>query len=88
MRIAFSISRSSASSEVVGEAASQIPQEERGRHPEIPWSGITRFRNRMIHGYDFVNLDIVWAIANDDLPPLIAQLEAILSGGAEEATRD
>jgi len=35
-------------------------------------------RNRLIHGYDSVDFDILWAIVNNDLPPLIARLESIL----------
>jgi uncharacterized protein with HEPN domain len=46
--------------EIVGEAASRMPQEERARHPEIPWSDIVSLRNRLIHGYDEVDFDILW----------------------------
>ncbi|HEU4752832.1 MAG TPA: HepT-like ribonuclease domain-containing protein [Armatimonadota bacterium] len=65
--------------ELIGEAASQIAPAERANHPQVPWSGITRFRNRLIHGYDVIDYDIVWAVANDDLPPLIQQIELILA---------
>jgi uncharacterized protein with HEPN domain len=64
--------------EIVGEAASRIPEEERARHPEIPWAQIVGLRNRLIHGYDAVDLDILWQIVTADLPPLVASLEAIV----------
>jgi len=44
----------------------------------IPWRGIIGLRNRLIHGYDAVDLDILWTIVQDDLPPLIDELRRIL----------
>jgi len=64
--------------EIVGEAASRMPAQERVRYPEIPWSEIVSLRNRLIHGYDSVDFDILWQIVTDDLPPLIAVLERAL----------
>ncbi len=64
--------------EVVGEAAARVPPEERTRFERISWRDIVDFRNRLIHGYDDVNFDIVWSIIQTDLPPLIAELERIL----------
>ena len=64
--------------EIVGEAASRIPEEECARFPEIPWAQIVGLRNRLIHGYDAVDLDIFWQIVVADLPPLVANLESIL----------
>lgn len=65
--------------EVVGEAAARVPDECRRRHPEIPWQDIADLRNRLIHGYDSIDLDVLWMILHDDLPPLIHRLETILS---------
>jgi uncharacterized protein with HEPN domain len=65
--------------EVIGEAATRVSDATRQANPNIPWSQITGTRNRLIHGYDRVNFDILWRIVNDELPPLIAQLEVILS---------
>ena len=64
--------------EVVGEAASRTTKEDRKKHPEIPWPAIVGLRNRLIHGYDLVDFDVLWQILNDDIPPLIAHLEKIL----------
>jgi len=64
--------------EVIGEAASRVPREERDRHPEIAWPDIVGLRNRLIHGYEKVDFNILWKIIIEDLPPLIAELEKIL----------
>ena len=64
--------------EIVGEAASRIPEEECARYPEIPWAQMVGLRNRLIHGYDAVDLDILWQIVKVDLPPLVAILETIV----------
>ena len=64
--------------EIVGEAAGRVPAEERARHPEIPWAEIVGLRNRLIHGYDSVDFDVLWPVVSDDLPPLIAALEKAL----------
>jgi uncharacterized protein with HEPN domain len=65
--------------EVIGEAASRVPDEDRTRYTGIPWPQIVGLRNRLIHGYDAVDMDILWQIIEYDLPPLIAALETILS---------
>ncbi len=64
--------------EIIGEAASRVPSEDCARYPEIPWPQIVSLRNRLIHGYDAVDLDILWQIIESDLPPLIATLEIIV----------
>jgi uncharacterized protein with HEPN domain len=65
--------------ELIGEAASQVPLEERNRHPQVQWSGVIRFRNRLIHGYDVIDPDIVWAVIQKDLPTLVEQLDRIIA---------
>jgi uncharacterized protein with HEPN domain len=66
--------------EILGEAARRVPSETQQMHPSIPWSFIIGMRNRLIHGYDRVDLDIVWSVVVDDLPPLVAHLEEITAG--------
>jgi len=46
--------------EIIGEAAGHVPAEERIRHPDIPWPETVGLRNRLIHGYDSVDFDILW----------------------------
>ena len=64
--------------EVVGEAAARVPEDFRCRYPQVPWRQTVALRNRLIHGYDVVDFDILWTILNQDLPGLIAALEAIM----------
>lgn len=61
--------------EIIGEAASRVSEESREANPEIPWSQIVSLRNRLIHGYDSVDLDILWEILQADLPDLISKLD-------------
>ena len=68
--------------EIVGEAASRVTAQTRATHSQIPWNQITGMRNRLIHGYDFVDHEILWQTLTDDLPVLVAELERIL--GAED----
>lgn len=65
--------------EIVGEAANRMPPEDRDRYPQIPWSQIIGLRHRLIHAYDQVDFDILWEIVTRDLPPLVAELERIVS---------
>jgi uncharacterized protein with HEPN domain len=64
--------------EVIGEAANRVPAPERLQHPGIPWRQIVSLRHRLIHGYDTVNMQILWQIIVSDLPPLVTALEAAL----------
>lgn len=65
--------------QIVGEAASRVSEGTRTRHPQIPWTQIVALRNRLIHGYDAIDLEILWQIVRNDMPPLAAQLETIVS---------
>ncbi len=65
--------------EIVGEAASRVSVDGRAAVPQIPWKEIVGMRNRLTHGYDAVDLDILWNVIQDDLPPLIDQLQTIVN---------
>ncbi len=67
--------------EIVGEAANRVPEEIRLRHSAIAWPQMVSLRNRLIHGYDSVDMDILWQILKEDLPSLISGLEEALSSG-------
>lgn len=67
--------------EIVGEAASKIDPSYRAEYPSIPWPSIVGMRQRLVHGYDVVDRQILWDTITDDLPPLIAELEGILEAG-------
>ena len=64
--------------EMVGEAATRIPEATQARYPDIPWREIIGTRNRLIHGYDAVDFDILWEIVTADFPTLASRLRAIL----------
>ena len=66
--------------EIIGEAATRIPKEDQARFTDISWPEIVSLRNRLIHGYDTVDFDIVWQIIKQDLPGLIESLKKILGG--------
>ena len=60
--------------EIVGEAAARVSPGARDEHPAVPWSEIVGLRNRLIHGYDSVDMDVVWSIIESDLPALVRAL--------------
>lgn len=64
--------------EIVGEAAAKIAPADRATYPQVPWAKIVGMRQRLAHGYDVVDLRVLWDTITDDLPPLITELERIL----------
>lgn len=64
--------------EMIGEAAARVSQDTRDGCPQIPWTDIVGMRNRLIHAYFDINLDLVWDTITNDLPPLIAELDNVL----------
>jgi uncharacterized protein with HEPN domain len=56
--------------EVVGEAAGRFPKERRKAFPEVPWQKLVGLRNVLIHGYNGIDMDIVWDIVEERLPGL------------------
>jgi len=66
--------------EIVGEAANQVSKATREQLPGIPWADIVGMRNRLVHAYFDINLEILWRTVQYDLPPLIAVLERVLKG--------
>lgn len=63
--------------ELIGEAATHIPDEVHAAHPEIPWRMIIATRNRLIHGYLGIDDDTLWSIIQDDVPELLPKLQAL-----------
>ena len=53
---------------VIGEAVNQLPEGLRAQHPQVPWSQPVRLRNRIVHGYWSLDLDVIHAVALGDLP--------------------
>lgn len=57
--------------EIVGEAAKQVSPETRDAHPEVPWTAASRTRDRLVHHYFDINLDVLWQTVTFDLPALL-----------------
>lgn len=64
--------------EIIGEAASKVSPGFQQNHGELPWPQIISMRHRLIHGYDAVDLNVLWDTVENDLPDLITKLEKIL----------
>ena len=65
--------------EVIGEASARIEQDFKQRHTAVAWEKATGMRNRLIHGYDNIDIPIVFNTIRESLPPLIEQLEVMLA---------
>jgi uncharacterized protein with HEPN domain len=65
--------------EIIGEAANRVPIEFQLENPKVSWSQIISLRNRLIHGYDSVDFDLLWYVIIHDLPELVQALENVLN---------
>ena len=64
--------------EIIGEAATKVGEELKVRHPTLPWRRAAATRNRIVHGYFDVDLDLLWEIAVRDVPALADELRGII----------
>lgn len=65
--------------EIIGEAASRVSVDGRANVEALPWQQIVAMRNRLIHAYFDIDLDVVWSTVQNELPPLIVELERVLT---------
>lgn len=63
--------------ELIGEAATHVPDSIRTAYPDVPWRLIIATRNQLIHAYLGVDDDTVWSIIQDDIPVLLEALDKI-----------
>ncbi len=70
--------------ELIGEAASRVPNEVREAHPTIEWRRIIGTRNRVAHGYLGLDNDVVWDVVRTDIPSLPPRLQDLLSTADED----
>ena len=75
-RINFAVVRAL---EIVGEAAKRLPTNLRDQYPDIPWKVMAGMRDRIVHGYDVVDLQIVWDVVKRDIPQVKPQIRKILA---------
>ncbi len=71
--------------EIVGEAANAVDEATRADLPHIPWQEIVAMRNRLVHAYFEINLDIVWQTVRQDPPMLIAELESAVQPDSRDS---
>jgi uncharacterized protein with HEPN domain len=64
--------------QVIGEAARLVSQETKAKHPAINWTAIAGMRNRMIHEYFRVDLEVIWEAVQNDIGDLVEQLTALI----------
>lgn len=62
---------------VVGEGVKRLSTAFREGHPDVPWKAIAGMRDRLLHGYDDVDLDLVWKTVDEDVPALVKRLEGL-----------
>jgi len=66
--------------EIIGEAASKVSQESQDLLTNIPWRNIVGMRNRLVHAYFDINLDILWKTVVEGLPPIAEDIKHFLDG--------
>lgn len=65
--------------EVMGEAVKSVSERTRSFHPAIPWQEIARMRDKLIHDYLGVDLEVVWDVVERDIPDLKGKIETVLA---------
>jgi uncharacterized protein with HEPN domain len=63
--------------EIIGEAAANIPEEVGAKYPNVPWRVVKGMRNKLVHQYFGINMEVVWQTLQEDLPILIEALKKV-----------
>jgi uncharacterized protein with HEPN domain len=64
--------------EIIGEAAKNISDDLRKKFPATDWKAVAGFRDTLIHGYFGIDLEILWDIVVNKIPPLQAEIDRII----------
>ncbi len=75
-RIHFAVTRAL---EIIGEATKRLPDHLRQEYPDVPWREMAGMRDRIIHGYDAIDLSIVWNTVKRRIPDVKTQIEQIVA---------
>lgn len=70
--------------QIIGEAARALPHEWKDQRPELPWGQINGIRNRVVHNYDGVDMDLLWEVITVEVPLLTEMLDLPSAGAAED----
>jgi uncharacterized protein with HEPN domain len=70
--------------EIIGEATQKVPADARLRYPDVAWSEIARFRDRLAHGYRHLDDAIIWGTVQNDIVPLLQRVQQILAAEDRE----
>jgi len=71
--------------EVIGEATKNLPKSVRDRYPSIPWRRMAGMRNKMIHEYFGVDIEILWKTIKENVPPLKPLIQEVLERFGEKS---
>lgn len=63
---------------MIGEAAKKVPENLRKKYQKLPWKEMAKMRDKLIHGYFGVDVEIVWKVVKDEIPPLKPLIEQFL----------
>jgi uncharacterized protein with HEPN domain len=64
--------------EIIGEAAKNVPEQVRKKYPDVPWKQMAGMRDKLIHEYFGVDLEILWETAKDDVPQLKTPISEVM----------
>ncbi len=64
---------------IIGEASNKLETIYKEQHPDIPWELLRGMRNRLVHAYNEIDIDLVWTTINNDIPVLLKNIQGLIS---------